>query len=190
MLRSLYDRVLRLAGTSWAAPALAGVAFAESSFLPIPPDALLIPMVLARRERAWLYATICTVGSVAGGLLGYAIGYFLAPVGVWILSHMGHSGGLQSFQSWYARFGVWVILVKGLTPIPYKLVTIASGLARFSLPMFLAASLLTRGARFFVEAGLLQHPQARALLDKHLGLAVGATVLLLVLALVAVKLIG
>ena len=190
MLRSLYNRVLALADTRWALPALAGVAFAESAFLPIPPDALLIPMVLARRERAWLYALTCTAGSVAGGLLGYAIGYFLAPVGVWLLSHMGHAGGLQSFQSWYARFGVWVILVKGLTPIPYKLVTIASGLARFSLPMFIGASLLTRGARFFAEAGLLQHPRARALLDKHLGWAVGLTVLLLVVALAAVKLIG
>ena len=190
MLRSLYAKVLSLAETRWAVPTLAAVSFAESSFLPIPPDALLIPMVLARRERAWLYAAVCTVGSVAGGLLGYAIGYFLAPVGIWILGHMGHPGGLQSFQSWYARFGVWVILVKGLTPIPYKLVTIASGLARFSLPMFVGASLLTRGARFFIEAGLLQFPQARALLDKHLGLAVGLTVLLLVLALVAVKLIG
>ena len=190
MIRSLYTRVLRLAETRWALPALAGTAFLESAILPIPPDALLIPMVLARRERAWLYAAVCTAGSVLGGLLGYAIGYYLAPVGTWILGHMGHAGGLQNFQSWYARFGVWVILVKGLTPIPYKLVTIASGLARFSLPMFVGASVLTRGARFFVEAGLLQHPQARALLDRHLGWAVGVTVLLLVGALVAVKLIG
>ena len=190
MLRNLYNRVLALAGTRWALPALAGVSFAESSFLPIPPDALLIPMVLARRERAWLYALVCTLGSVLGGLLGYAIGFFLAPLGVWILNHIGHAGGLQSFQSWYARYGVWVILVKGLTPIPYKLVTIASGLARFSLPMFVGASLLTRGARFFIEAGLLRHPQARTLLDRHLGWAVGLAVLLLVLALAAVKLVG
>ena len=161
MLRSLYAKVLSLAETRWAVPALAAVSFAESSFLPLPPDALLIPMVLARRERAWVYALVCTLGSVVGGLFGYAIGFFLAPLGVKLLALMGHGGGMASFQSWYARFGVWVILVKGLTPIPYKLVTIASGLAHFSLPMFLGASLLTRGARFFIEAGLLQHRAIR-----------------------------
>ena len=190
MLRSLYNRVLLLAGTRWAIPALAGVSFAESSFLPIPPDALLIPMVLARRERAWLYALVCTLGSVIGGLFGYAIGYFLAPLGMKLLALMGHGGGLASFQAWYARFGVWVILIKGLTPIPYKLVTIASGLAHFSLPMFVGASILTRGARFFIEAALLQHPAAKQLIDRHLGWVVGITVLLLVVALAAVKLVG
>ena len=190
MLRALYDRVLALAGTRWAVPALAAVSFAESSFLPIPPDALLIPMVLARRERAWLYALVCTLGSVLGGLFGYAIGFFLAPLGLKLLTLMGHSGGLASFQAWYARFGVWVILVKGLTPIPYKLVTIASGLAHFSLPVFVAASLATRGARFFLEAALLQHPAAKAVIDRHLMLIVVLAGVAVVLALVAVKLIG
>ncbi len=190
MLRTLYNRVLALAGTRWAVPTLAAVSFAESSFLPIPPDALLIPMVLARRERAWLYALVCTLGSVIGGLFGYAIGFFLAPWGLKLLTLMGHSGGLASFQAWYARFGVWVILVKGLTPIPYKLVTIASGLAHFSLPVFVAASLATRGARFFLEAALLQHPAAKALIDRHLVLIVGLAGVAVVAALVAVKLIG
>ena len=190
MLRNLYNRVLLLAGTRWAVPALAGVAFAESSFLPIPPDALLIPMVLARRERGWFYALVCTLGSVLGGLFGYAIGYFLAPFGLKLLTLMGHSGGLASFQAWYARFGVWVILIKGLTPIPYKLVTIASGLAHFGLPMFVGASLLTRGARFFIEAALLQHPAAKAVIDRHLTLVVVLALAGVVLALVAVKLIG
>jgi membrane protein YqaA with SNARE-associated domain len=103
---------------------------------------------------------------------------------------MGHAGGLASFQAWYARFGLWVILIKGLTPIPYKLVTIASGLARFSLPMFVVASIVTRGARFFIEAALLQHPQAKALIDRHLTLVVIAAGVLVVLAVLAVKLIG
>ena len=190
MLRALYNRVLALAGGPWAVPALAAVAFAESSFLPIPPDALLAPMVLARRERAWLYALVCTLGSIIGGLFGYAIGFYLAPLGVKLLALMGHAGGLASFQAWYARFGVWVILIKGLTPIPYKLVTIASGLAHFSLPMFVAASLATRGARFFLEAALLRHPAAQGVIDKHLGWVVGLTVAALVLALAAVKLVG
>ena len=190
MLRGLYDRVLALAGGRWAVPALAAVAFAESSFLPIPPDALLAPMVLARRDRAWLYALVCTVGSVVGGLFGYAIGFYLSPWGLKLLAMMGHAGGLASFQAWYARFGLWVILIKGLTPIPYKLVTIASGLAHFSLPVFVAASVATRGARFFMEAALLQHPAAKGLVDKHLGLVLGVAVLAVVLALVAVKLVG
>jgi membrane protein YqaA with SNARE-associated domain len=190
MLRALYDRVLNLAAGPWATPALAAVAFAESSFLPIPPDALLAPMILARRERAWWYALVTTLGSVIGGLFGYAIGYYLAPFGMWLLAHMGHSGGLASFQAWYAKFGVWVILIKGLTPIPYKLVTIASGLAHFSLPMFVGASLVTRGARFFLEAALLQHPAAKAVIDRHLVLIVAGAVVALALALLAVKLIG
>ena len=190
MLRNLYDRVLALASGRWALPALAGVAFAESAFLPIPPDALLAPMVLARRERAWLYAGVTTVGSVLGGLAGYAIGFYLAPFGVKLLALMGHAGGLASFQAWYARFGLWVILVKGLTPIPYKLVTIASGLAHFSLPVFVAASAVTRGARFFLEAAVLRHPAAKRLVDEHLGLLAVAAVLLLIAAVVAIKLVG
>lgn len=190
MLRALYERVISLAAGPWAIPALAGVAFAESSFLPLPPDALLAPMVLARRERAWLYALVCTAGSVIGGLFGYTIGFYLAPLGVKLLALMGHAGGLASFQAWYARFGVWVILIKGLTPIPYKLVTIASGLAHFSLPMFVAASIATRGARFFAEAALLQHPAAKSLVDRHLTLVVVLAVLAAVAAVVAVKFIG
>ena len=190
MLRALYDRIIALASGPWALPALAGVAFAESSFLPVPPDALLAPMVLARRERAWLYALVCTAGSVGGGLFGYAIGFYLAPLGVKLLALMGHAGGLASFQQWYGRFGLWVILIKGLTPIPYKLVTIASGLAHFSLPVFVTASIATRGARFFLEAALLQHPAAQGLVDRHLGLVVGAAVLLLIAAVAAIKFVG
>ncbi len=190
LLRGLYDRVLALAGGRWAVPALAAVSFAESSFLPIPPDALLVPMVLARRDRAWLYALVCTVCSVIGGLFGYAIGFFLAPWGLKLLALMGHAGGLASFQAWYARFGVWVILIKGLTPIPYKLVTIASGLAHFSLPVFVVASIATRGARFFLEAALLQHPAAKAIIDRHFVAVAVAAVVAVLLALVAVKLIG
>ncbi len=190
MLRSLYHRVIALAASRWALPALAAVAFAESSFLPLPPDALLAPMVLARRERAWLYALVATLGSVAGGLLGYAIGFYMAPLGVKLLAMMGHAGGLASFQHWYARFGLWVILVKGLTPIPYKLVTIASGLARFDLPMFVAASVATRGGRFFLEAALLRHPAAKTLVDRHLGWVAAGGVAMLALALAALKLVG
>ncbi len=190
MMRQLYDRAIALASSRWAVPALAAVSFAESAFLPVPPDILLAPMVLARRDRAWFYALVTTLGSVLGGVLGYAIGFYMAPFGVKLLAIMGHPGGFASFQSWYARFGLWVILIKGLTPIPYKLVTIASGLAKFNFAMFVAASVATRGARFFVEAALLQHPSAKALVDRHLGWVVAAAVLALVLAVAALKFIG
>ncbi len=190
MLRSLYDRVIALAGSRWALPALAAVSFAESSFLPLPPDALLAPMVLARPQRAWLYALIATLASVIGGMLGYAIGFYLAPLGVRLLAMMGHAGGLANFQQWYGRFGLWVILIKGLTPIPYKLVTIASGLARFDFAMFVVASTITRGGRFFVEAALLRHPAAKSLVDRHLGWVAVGCVAVLLLALAALKFVG
>jgi membrane protein YqaA with SNARE-associated domain len=190
MLRRLYDWLIGLASSPWALPALAAVSFAESSFLPLPPDTLLAPMVLGRPRRAWLYAGVCTLGSVLGGLLGYAIGFYLAPWGMKLLAATGHAGALASFQAWYGRFGLWVILIKGLTPIPYKLVTIASGLAKFNFAIFLAASIATRGARFFLEAALLQHPKAKTFVDEHLGWAAAIVIVTLVLAVAAIKFIG
>jgi membrane protein YqaA with SNARE-associated domain len=158
MLHRLYMRTLALAASPRAPWWLAAVAFAESSFFPIPPDALLIPMVLARPDRAWRFATICMVASVLGGALGYAIGYFVFD-GVMRLP-LAHAlfgpDPLSAFQAWYARWGLAVILIKGMTPIPYKLVTIASGAARFSFPVFMAASVVTRGGRFFLVAALLR----------------------------------
>jgi membrane protein YqaA with SNARE-associated domain len=190
MLRRLYDWLIGLAASRWALPALAAVSFAESSFLPLPPDTLLAPMVLARPRKAWLYAGVCTLGSVVGGLFGYAIGFYLAPFAVKLLAATGHPGALAAFQVEYGRYGLWVILIKGLTPIPYKLVTIASGLAKFNLAVFFGASVATRGARFFLEAALLQHPKAKVFVDKHLGWAAAIVIVTLVLAVVAIKFIG
>jgi membrane protein YqaA with SNARE-associated domain len=158
MLHRLYMRTLALAASARAPWWLAAVAFAESSFFPIPPDALLIPMVLARPDRAWRLAAICTAASVTGGMLGYAIGYFVFERLMHLpLAHaMFGADPLGIFQVWYARWGLWLILIKGMTPIPYKFVTIASGAAKFSFPVFMAASLVTRGARFFIVAALLR----------------------------------
>jgi membrane protein YqaA with SNARE-associated domain len=157
MLRRAYDRILRLAGTPHAPWWLAAIAFAEASFFPIPPDVLLVPMVLARPRRAWILASICTLGSVAGGALGYLIGYALFDrVAAPLLALYHYDAAFAAFQDKYAQYGLWVILIKGLTPIPYKIVTIASGAAAFSFPLFMAASLVTRGARFFLVAGLLR----------------------------------
>jgi membrane protein YqaA with SNARE-associated domain len=157
MLRRLYDRILALAASPRAEWWLAIVAFAESSFFPVPPDALLIPMVLARPRYAWRFAAICTVASVVGGALGYLIGYAVFDqLALPVLNLYGYGDRFASFQALYAQYGLWVILIKGLTPIPYKIVTIASGAAKFDFAVFMAASLVTRGARFFLLAALLR----------------------------------
>ncbi len=157
MFRGLYDWTLRLANHRHAIRSMAAVSFAESSFFPIPPDVMLVPMILARRDQAWLIATVCTITSVAGGIFGYAIGYFLYDsVGQWLISVYGLQEGAAEFRNWYSEWGAAIILVKGLTPIPFKLVTIASGLAAFNFPLFVLTALVTRGARFFIIAALLK----------------------------------
>ncbi len=168
MLRFLYDWVLRLAAGRFALPIMAGVAMVEASFPFAPPDVMLGPMVLARRERAWLYAAVCTAGSVCGGMIGYGLGHFLTGAAMRLLILSGHPGALASFQALFAKYGLAVILIKGFTPVPYMLVTLASGVAHFNFAVFVAASIATRGGRFFLEAGLLSHPRAQAVIERHL----------------------
>lgn len=191
MLRKLYDWVFSLARSKHATKSLAVVSFAESSFFPIPPDVMLAPMILARPEKAYFYAGVCTAASVLGGIAGYAIGYFLTDVGLWLMSILGHSDGLEEFQHWFDRWGLAVILVKGLTPIPYKLVTIASGLAAFSFPVFVAASVVTRGGRFFAEAWILKKwgPAMLEMVEKRLALWTVIGLVVLIGAFAAVKLL-
>jgi membrane protein YqaA with SNARE-associated domain len=156
MLRNVYHRTLALAGSPRAGWWLALVAFTEASCFPIPPDVLLIPMALARPERAWRLALICTIGSVCGGALGYYIGYAVFnQLARPVIEFYGYGAKFAAFQAMYADWGLWVILIKGLTPIPYKIVTIASGAAKFNFWLFMAASAVTRGARFFIVATLL-----------------------------------
>ena len=189
MLRPLYEWAMRLASGRFALPALAGVAIVEATFPFVPPDVMLGPMVLARRERAWLYAAVCTVSSVIGGCIGYAVGFFASDLAVQLLAMSGRTGGLEAFQALFAKVGLAVILIKGLTPVPYMIVTLASGLAHFSLPVFIGASLVTRGGRFFLEAALLQQPHAKAFVDKHLTALVIGAFALLVLSLLAVRML-
>lgn len=184
MLRTLYDRTLLLAASPRAPWWLSAVAFAESSFFPVPPDVLLLLMGLARPRRTWEYALICTLSSVVGGALGYAIGYFVFDrlMQTGIAHALFGADPLGAFQAWYGQWGLWVILVKGLTPIPYKLVTIASGAAGFNFWVFMGASLITRGARFFLVATLLRWfgAAARDFIERWLTLvtsAVAASVL-------------
>ncbi len=173
MIRRLYDWVIGLAGHRHAIPAMGVVSFAESSFFPIPPDVMLVPMVLARRDKAFTIAAVCTVASVLGGLLGYAIGYYLfETIGAWVVKVYSLQGALENFRAGFERYGVWIILIKGMTPIPYKLVTIASGAAHFDLFTFVWASIVTRGARFFLVAALLWKfgDPIRAFIEKRLTL--------------------
>ncbi len=157
MLNRLYARTMALASSPAAVWWLALIAFAESSFFPIPPDAMLIPMALARPDRAWRFALICTVGSVVGGALGYFIGYAVFDqLARPLIAFYGYGARFAAFQAMYAQYGLWIILIKGLTPIPYKIVTIASGAAHFDFALFMMASAATRGARFFLVATLLR----------------------------------
>jgi membrane protein YqaA with SNARE-associated domain len=157
MLRKLYDKIIALSESRHALPTLAAVSFAESSFFPVPPDVVLIPMALAQPHKARLYALVCTIASVLGGMLGYAIGAFLYDtVGHWLISAYGYGEGVEAFRAAYAKWGAWIILIKGMTPIPYKIVTIASGFAGYDFFMFVLLSIVTRGLRFFIEAELLR----------------------------------
>ncbi len=177
MLRNLYARTLALAASPGAPWWLAVVAFAEACCFPIPPDALLIPMALARPREAWRYAAICTVASVIGGALGYFIGYAVFDqLAQPLIRFYGYSDRFAAFQALYAQYGLWVILIKGLTPIPYKIVTIASGAAHFDFWLFMAASLVTRGARFFLVAALLRlfGTPVRDFIERRLALVTGA----------------
>ena len=173
MFRKLYDWTLRLAGHRHAIVWLGAISFAESSFFPIPPDVLVIPMVLARRDQAWLIATVVTVTSVLGGMAGYLIGHFLYDsVGAWLMRLYGMTDDVEAFRAWFAEWGVWIVLIKGLTPIPFKLVTIASGFAGMNFPAFVLAAAVTRGARFFLIAALLKRfgEPMQAFIEKRLTL--------------------
>ena len=187
MLRKLYDWSVALSARPSAPWAIAAVAFAESSFFIVPPDVMLAPMALARPERAFRYAFICTLGSVAGGMLGYAIGHLLFDsVGMWILNLYGYGEKVELVKEAYAKWGAMLILLKGLTPIPFKLVTIVSGALDYNFPLFVILSFITRGARFFLLAGLLNRfgGPMRTFIENRLGLVVSGMVALFVLGLI------
>lgn len=173
MLRRLYDWTMSLASGRHAPAALGAVSFAESSFFPIPPDILLIPMVIAQRARAFAYAALCTVTSVLGGAAGYAIGAFLfLQVAEPILTFYGYMDKFETFRGNFNEYGAWIVFIAGVTPFPYKVITIASGATGLSLPVFMLASVLARGLRFFAVAGLLYlfGPPIRTFIEQRLGL--------------------
>lgn len=151
----LYDRVLGWAGHPNAERYLGALSFAESSFFPIPPDVMLAPMCLANRSAAWRFALVTTVASLLGGVAGYAIGYFLfEAVEPWLHS-MGYWSAYLQGKQWFDQWGVWAVLIAGFSPIPYKIFTITAGVAALNFPAFVVASLVGRGARFFMVAALI-----------------------------------
>ena len=190
MLHRIYHRILLLAASRYAPLWLAAIAFAESSFFPVPPDALLIPMALSRPDRAIRYALIATVASVLGGMLGYLIGYALFDQVARPLLHLYHyEDAYAAFQARFAAVGLYIILIKGLLPIPYKIITIASGAAQFPFATFVAASVVTRGARFILWAVLLKAfgEQARVFIDRRLPAVLAATAVAAVAGIVMLK---
>lgn len=183
MLRRLYDRTIDLAAHRHAIWVLAAVAFTESFVFPVPPDVLLIPMVLAARRRAWRIALVCTAASVAGGLLGYGIGAVLYEgIGRQIVEFYGYGPQFANASGLYNEYGAWIVLVAGLTPIPYKIFTIASGVAALDPAVFVAASVVARGLRFFLIAALLYWigPPVRDFVERRLGLVFALFCILLV----------
>lgn len=182
MLRRLYDWCIAAAYKPYAKWLMGTVSFVESSFFPVPPDVMLIPMSLARPDKAYSYATLCTWTSVLGGVLGYAIGALLYDsVGMWLIGLYGYGDKVEAFREAYNKYGALIILLKGLTPIPFKIVTITSGFTGYNLFLFVVLSIITRGARFFFLAFLLNRygEQARKMLEERLGfwVSVGAIVL-------------
>ncbi len=189
MLRKLYDWTMNLAARRDALRALAVVSFAESSFFPIPPDVMLIPMVIAQRARAWAIAGVCTIASVLGAMLGYAIGlYLFDTIGMWVIEIYHLENKVEQFRAFYDEYGLFVILIKGLTPIPFKLITIMSGAMHFDIPTFIGACIVTRGFRFFIVAALLKRfgEPIRAFIERRLTLVFLAFLVLLIGGFVAV----
>ncbi|MGE0652599.1 MAG: YqaA family protein [Alphaproteobacteria bacterium] len=190
MLRGLYDWTMRLARHRHAQGWLALVSFAESSFFPIPPDVMLIPMTLADRARAWRIAFICTAASVLGGFAGYAIGALLfEAVGRPLLEFYGYSDQFQNFTRRYNEWGAWIVAFAALTPFPFKVITIASGVAGLDLIVFAVAATLARGARFYIEAALLWRFGApiQGFIERNLGMLSTVFFILLIGGFVLVK---
>lgn len=190
MIRALYDFTLSLAEHPKAIWALALVAFAESSVFPIPPDVLLIPLIIANPRKAWLFATVTLVASVLGGLAGYAIGHFaFEQIGRPILEALGKAEAIEAYAHKFNNVGFWAVLAAGVTPFPFKVITIMSGATAMPLSAFIPTAILARGLRFFAVAALLRifGPQIKDFIERRLALVFVAFVLILIAGFVGVK---
>ena len=190
MLRRCYNWMIRMAAGKHAVSALAAISFIESSVFPIPPDIMLIPMCLADRKRALYFGFVCTVASVLGGVLGYAIGYYVfETVGQWILNFYNATEMFNHFQAKFNEWGFWWVLAGGCTPIPYKIITITSGVTHLNIWLFAIASVVGRGGRFFIESALLWKfgEPIRNFIEKRLAILSWVFVACLIGGFVAVK---
>ena len=190
MIRALYDFTLSLAEHPKAIWALALVAFAESSVFPIPPDVLLIPLIIANPRKAWLFATVTLVASVLGGLAGYAIGHFaFEQIGRPILEALGKAEAIEAYAHKFNNVGFWAVLAAGVTPFPFKVITIMSGATAMPLSVFIPTAILARGLRFFAVAALLRifGPQIKDFIERRLALVFVAFVLILIAGFIGVK---
>ena len=169
---SLYKWTLQKANHKNASAFLAFVSFIESSIFPVPPDIILIPMVLLKRKKTWFYAFICTISSVLGAMIGYCIGAFLyETVGRFIIDSYNLNDSFLEFKNYYMQYGIWLVLLGGFTPFPYKLITISSGVFLLNFPLFILMSIVSRGFRFFSVAGILWYfgPKMQKFIEKHFG---------------------
>ena len=183
IFRKLYDWTLDKAGHKKSSWFLVIISFAESSFFPIPPDVLLIPMVLANRLRAWFYALICTLSSVIGGIVGYLIGYlFYSNIGSLIVDFYGLSNSFENFENYYIQWGIWIVLGAGFTPFPFKFITIASGVFGLNIFLFIIVAIIARGLRFYLISSLLFifGDKIKNLIDKYFNLLVSLFFILLI----------
>ncbi|HYD31472.1 MAG TPA: YqaA family protein [Azospirillaceae bacterium] len=191
MLRPVYDWIVRRAAQRDAVWWLAGVSFAESSFFPLPPDILLVPMTLANRQAAWWYALVCSASSVIGGLFGYAVGYFLfETIGRAIVDFYNMQESFLHFAELFNHYGAWILVLKGATPVPYKILTITAGFTNLDLTVFVLASLLSRSLRFFIVAVLLWYygESIQNFIEKRLALVTTMMVVVVVGGFMAFKL--
>ncbi|MGE3914911.1 MAG: YqaA family protein [Hyphomicrobiaceae bacterium] len=189
MIKGAYDWMMRMAEHRRAPEALCAVSFAESSFFPIPPDIMLVPMILADRRKAWLYATLCTIASVVGGVAGYAIGYLALDLAKPILANLGLVEKLATASAWFQEYGAALLILKGWTPFPYKVLTISAGAMHMNLAAFIGASIVARAMRFYLVAGLLYWfgEPIRAFIEKRLSLVTTVLVVLIVGGFVAIR---
>ncbi len=189
MMKKWLDKIWLLAESKGARRTLATVSFTESIFFPLPPDLLLIPMALANRKQAFRLAAICLVSSLLGGILGYYVGYFFMDLlGMPIIRFYGFDDKYLVIKEWYDTYDAWAVAAAGLTPIPYKLCTLTAGAFRIDLPVFIVASTLSRGVRFFTIAGLIYlfGDRARFFLEKRFDLILLGTLILCVAGFVAI----
>ena len=192
MLRSLYNWTLNKAGHKYSAWILSVISFTESSFFPIPPDILLIPMVIAKRTKAWIYALICTIASVAGGIAGYAIGYFFYNIiGIIIVEAYGLTNSFNIFEEYYNQYGILIVLGAGFTPFPFKFITIASGVFNLNIFLFILVTIIARGLRFYLISGLLFFfgEKIKMLIDKYFNILATLFFTLLIGSLLIIKII-